>query len=66
MKSSRESKVGLQKRFDPPCDSPPDACMGVWHLPQPRLCPLLADAGWQRYKYAVQVLIGEQRGEGCR
>lgn len=25
-----------------------------------------ADAGWQRYKYAVQVFIGEQRGEGCR
>lgn len=26
----------------------------------------LRDAGWQRYKYAVQVFIGEQRGEGCR
>lgn len=26
----------------------------------------VADAGWSRYKYAVQVLIGEQRGEGCR
>eukprot|EP00879_Flechtneria_rotunda_P021275 GHRR01022415.1.p1 GENE.GHRR01022415.1~~GHRR01022415.1.p1 ORF type:complete len:128 (+),score=27.37 GHRR01022415.1:405-788(+) len=22
--------------------------------------------GWPRYKYAVQVFIGEQRGEGCR
>lgn len=27
---------------------------------------MVADAGWPRYKYAVQVWIGEQRGEGCR
>mmetsp|Transcript_11169 Transcript_11169/g.19568 ORF Transcript_11169/g.19568 Transcript_11169/m.19568 type:complete len:121 (+) Transcript_11169:126-488(+) len=26
----------------------------------------LKDEGWTRYKYAVQVFIGEQRGEGVR
>ncbi len=25
-----------------------------------------AEEGWTRYKYAVQVFIGEQRGEGVR
>lgn len=45
----------------------PPTCMGACcHLTASITKLLLADAGWQRYKYAVQVLIGEQRGEGCR
>lgn len=27
---------------------------------------LNSDEGWNRYKFAVQVFIGEQRGEGVR
>ncbi|KAF6254130.1 Tctex1 domain-containing 2-like protein [Scenedesmus sp. NREL 46B-D3] len=26
----------------------------------------LKSEGWPRYKFAVQVFVGEQRGEGCR
>jgi hypothetical protein len=27
---------------------------------------LIADLGWERYKYVVQVVVGEQRGEGIK
>jgi hypothetical protein len=53
-----------------PAQQQPNSSLLTPHLPAPS--PTLAvalshaDAGWQRYKYAVQVFIGEQRGEGCR
>ena len=26
----------------------------------------ISDLGWERYKYVVQVVVGEQRGEGIK
>eukprot|EP00906_Rhabdomonas_costata_P036393 RCo051069 len=30
------------------------------------ICARLKEVGWDRYKYIVQVVIGEQRGEGLK
>lgn len=53
--AKQESKAAQEEEA---CDASPH---GV--LP---LCCAHAAEGWSRYKYAVQVFVGEQRGEGVR